>query len=195
MDSADNSHTRVYRLFLFYVFSDSIIEGSTIRGADIYTANIHGWDFNGKQTGALNIYNTSAGIIFKTEAVKDENGKITVNEQELFSIKDKGLIRKNLDQEIPILSVNADTTDFIGNSLKAYSSISAREDDYTNYINGEISKFYKTGDSSFSSSTILLNKNSFEFILGDGGSNKKFKIEELEKELKKETETQEGERT
>ena len=159
------------------VFSDSIIEGSTIRGADIYTANIHGWDFNGKQTGALNIYNTSAGIIFKTEAVKDENGKITVNEQELFSIKDKGLIRKNLDQEIPILSVNADTTDFIGNSLKAYSSISTIEDDYTNYINGEISKFYKTGDSSFSSSTILLNKNSFEFILGDGDSNKKFKIE------------------
>ena len=160
------------------VFSDSVIEGSTIRGADIYTANIHGWDFNGKQTGALNIYNTSAGIVFKTEAVKDENGKITVNEQELFSIKDKGLIRKNLDQEIPILSVNADTTNFIGNSLKAYSSISAREDDYTNYINGEISKFYKTGDSSFSSSTILLNKNSFEFILGDGDSNKKFKIEE-----------------
>lgn len=160
------------------VFSDSVIEGSTIRGADIYTANIHGWDFNGKQTGALNIYNTSAGIVFKTEAVKDENGKITVNEQELFSIKDKGLIRKNLDQEIPILSVNADTTNFIGNSLKAYSSISAREDDYTNYINGEISKFYKTGDSSFSNSTILLNKNSFEFILGDGDSNKKFKIEE-----------------
>lgn len=160
------------------VFSDSIIEGSTIRGADIYTANIHGWDFNGKQTGALNIYNTSAGIIFKTEAVKDKNGEITVNEQELFSIKDKGLIRKNLDQEIPILSVNTDTTDFIGNSLKAYSSISAREDDYTYYINGEISKFYRTSDSSFSSSTILLNKNSFEFILGDGDSNKKFKIEE-----------------
>jgi hypothetical protein len=160
------------------VFSDSIIEGSTIRGADIYTANIHGWDLNGKQTGALNIYNTSAGIIFKTEAVKDKNGKITVNEQELFSIKDKGLIRKNLDQEIPILSVNTDTTDFIGNSLKAYSSISAREDDYTYYINGEISKFYRTSDSSFSSSTILLNKNSFEFILGDGDSNKKFKIEE-----------------
>ncbi len=53
------------------VFSNSKIEGSKIYGADIYTASIHGWagtseDEDG-DSSALNIYNTSKGIIFKEE--------------------------------------------------------------------------------------------------------------------------------
>lgn len=51
------------------VFSNSEIEGSKIYGADIYTANIHGWAGTSEDgdSGALNIYNTSKGIIFKEE--------------------------------------------------------------------------------------------------------------------------------
>lgn len=51
------------------VFSNSKIEGSKIYGADIYTASIHGWADTSEDgdSGALNIYNTSKGIIFKEE--------------------------------------------------------------------------------------------------------------------------------
>lgn len=51
------------------VFSNSKIEGSKIYGADIYTASIHGWAGTSEDgdSGALNIYNTSKGIIFKEE--------------------------------------------------------------------------------------------------------------------------------
>lgn len=51
------------------VFSNSKIEGSKIYGADIYTASIHGWTGTSEngESGALNIYNTSKGIIFKEE--------------------------------------------------------------------------------------------------------------------------------
>ena len=51
------------------VFSNSKIEGSKIYSADIYTASIHGWTGTSENgdSGALNIYNTSKGIIFKEE--------------------------------------------------------------------------------------------------------------------------------
>lgn len=51
------------------VFSNSKIEGSKIYGVDIYTANIHGWAGTSEDgdSSALNIYNTSKGIIFKEE--------------------------------------------------------------------------------------------------------------------------------
>lgn len=51
------------------VFSNSKIEGSKIYGADIYTASIHGWTGTSEDgnSSALNIYNTSKGIIFKEE--------------------------------------------------------------------------------------------------------------------------------
>lgn len=51
------------------VFSNSKIEGSKIYGADIYTASIHGWAGASEDgdSSALNIYNTSKGIIFKEE--------------------------------------------------------------------------------------------------------------------------------
>lgn len=51
------------------VFSNSKIEGSKIYGADIYTASIHGWTGTSEngESSALNIYDTSKGIIFKEE--------------------------------------------------------------------------------------------------------------------------------
>lgn len=51
------------------VFSNSKIEGSKIYGADIYTASIHGWAGTSENgdSSALNVYNTSKGIIFKEE--------------------------------------------------------------------------------------------------------------------------------
>ena len=51
------------------VFSNSKIEGSKIYGADIYAASIHGWAGTSEDgdSSALNIYNTSKGIIFKEE--------------------------------------------------------------------------------------------------------------------------------
>lgn len=51
------------------VFSNSRIEGSKIYGADIYTASIHGWTGTSENgdSGVLNIYNTSKGIVFKEE--------------------------------------------------------------------------------------------------------------------------------
>lgn len=108
------------------VFTDSTIEGSIIRGADIYTANIHGWDFNGSQSGGLNIYNTSNGIMFKDE-----------NDVTLFSIKDDGIIGN-----VKILSINNDNIDFCGSSLKLFN-LTNKENDYTEFTNGKISKFLK----------------------------------------------------
>ena len=108
------------------VFTDSTIEGSIIRGADIYTANIHGWDFNGSQSGGLNIYNTSNGIMFKDE-----------NDVTLFSIKDDGIIGN-----VKILSINNDNIDFCGSSLKLFD-LTNKENDYTEFTNGKISKFLK----------------------------------------------------
>ena len=51
------------------VFSKGKIESSKIYGADIYTASIHGWTGTSENgdSGALNIYNTSKGIVFKEE--------------------------------------------------------------------------------------------------------------------------------
>lgn len=108
------------------VFTDSTIEGSIIRGADIYTANIHGWDFNSSQSGGLNIYNTSNGIMFKDE-----------NDVTLFSIKDDGIIGN-----VKILSINNDNIDFCGSSLKLFN-LTNKENDYTEFTNGKISKFLK----------------------------------------------------
>ena len=108
------------------VFTDSTIEGSIIRGADIYTANIHGWDFNSSQSGGLNIYNTSNGIMFKDE-----------NDVTLFSIKDDGIIGN-----VKILSINNDNIDFCGSSLKLFN-LTNKENDYTEFTNGKISKFIK----------------------------------------------------
>ena len=70
------------------IFSNSRIEGSEIRGADIYTARIHGWipEDGGNKSGELSVYNTSNGIVFREEPTNpDEIGT------ELFSIGENGL--------------------------------------------------------------------------------------------------------
>ncbi len=70
------------------IFSNSRIEGSEIRGADIYTARIHGWipEDGGNKSGELSVYNTSNGIVFREEPTSpDEIGT------ELFSIGENGL--------------------------------------------------------------------------------------------------------
>lgn len=64
------------------IFSNSRIEGSEIRGADIYTARIHGWTTGSQsESGELSVYNTSKGIVFREEA----------EEKELFRIGSTGL--------------------------------------------------------------------------------------------------------
>ena len=70
------------------VFSNSRIEGSEIRGADIYTARIHGWipEDGGNKSGELSVYNTSNGIVFREEPTNP--GEIGT---ELFSIGENGL--------------------------------------------------------------------------------------------------------
>lgn len=70
------------------IFSNSKIEGSEIRGADIYTARIHGWipEDGGNKSGELSIYNTSNGIVFREEPTNP--GEIGT---ELFSIGENGL--------------------------------------------------------------------------------------------------------
>lgn len=125
------------------VFTDSTIEGSIIRGADIYTANIYGWDFNGSQSGGLNIYNTSNGIMFKDE-----------NDVTLFSIKDDGIIGN-----VKILSINNDNIDFCGSSLKLFN-LTNKENDYTEFTNGKISKFLKEDgvDEGRTTSALILGK-------------------------------------
>ena len=70
------------------IFSNSRIEGSEIRGADIYTARIHGWTpkDGGNKSGELSVYNTSKGIVFREEPINP--GEIGT---ELFSIGENGL--------------------------------------------------------------------------------------------------------
>lgn len=70
------------------IFSNSRIEGSEIRGADIYTARIHGWipENGGNKSGELSVYNTSNGIVFREEPTNP--GEIGT---ELFSIGENGL--------------------------------------------------------------------------------------------------------
>lgn len=70
------------------IFSNSRIEGSEIRGADIYTARIHGWipEDGGNKSGELSVYNTSNGIVFREEPANP--GEIGT---ELFSIGENGL--------------------------------------------------------------------------------------------------------
>lgn len=70
------------------IFSNSRIEGSEIRGANIYTARIHGWipEDGGNKSGELSVYNTSNGIVFREEPTNP--GEIGT---ELFSIGENGL--------------------------------------------------------------------------------------------------------
>lgn len=94
------------------VFTDSTITGSQIYGADIYTASIHGWDKDQNQSGGLSIYNTSQGIIFKTE--KDINGE----EKVLFQINGNKFSTPNKD----FISISENNIAFSGNEYQILTS-------------------------------------------------------------------------
>lgn len=94
------------------VFTDSTITGSQIYGADIYTASIHGWNKDQNQSGGLSIYNTSQGIIFKTE--KDINGE----EKVLFQINGNKFSTPNKD----FISISENNIAFSGNEYQILTS-------------------------------------------------------------------------
>lgn len=86
------------------VFSNSKIEGSKIYGADIYTASIHGWTGTSEDgdSSALNIYNTSKGIIFKEE----KNYRLTTDTK---IDKTKKYYKKNSDGTYSIVEIPKET--------------------------------------------------------------------------------------
>lgn len=99
------------------VFSNSKIEGSKIYGADIYTASIHGWTGTSENgdSGALNVYNTSKGIIFKEE----KDYRLT-NDTEIDETKE--YYEKNPDGTYSIVEIPEETKissyyEFIENTL------------------------------------------------------------------------------
>ena len=103
------------------VFTDSTITGSQIYGADIYTASIHGWDKDQNQSGGLSIYNTSKGIIFKTE--KDTNGE----EKVLFQIDGNKFSTPNKD----FISISKNDIIFSGNEYQIFPKIKIQTKDTT----------------------------------------------------------------
>lgn len=50
------------------IIQNSVVAGANIYGSKIYTAEIHGWDNDENKTSALSIYDSSKGIVFKTES-------------------------------------------------------------------------------------------------------------------------------
>ena len=103
------------------VFTDSTITGSQIYGADIYTASIHGWNKDQNQSGGLSIYNTSQGIIFKTE--KDINGE----EKVLFQINGNKFSTPNKD----FISISENNIVFSGNEYQIFPKIKIQTKDTT----------------------------------------------------------------
>lgn len=138
------------------VFTDSTITGSQIYGADIYTASIHGWDRDQNQSGGLGIYNTSQGIIFKTE--KDADGeekvlfqingnKFSTPSKDFISISENDITFSGneyqvLSSEKEKFSLTNKKLEFLGkddinNWSLSYSSIYFSQTDILNKINGE----------------------------------------------------------
>lgn len=105
------------------VFSNSKIEGSKIYGADIYTASIHGWigtSENG-DSSALNIYNTSKGIVFKEEKDYRPTTDTKID-------KTKKYYKKNQDETYSIVEIPKETEissyyEFIEKALYQISKI------------------------------------------------------------------------
>ena len=105
------------------VFSNSKIEGSKIYGADIYTASIHGWTGTSENgdSSALNIYNTSKGIIFKEEKDYRPTTDTKIDETKKY-------YKKNQDETYSIVEIPKETEissyyEFIEKSLYQISKI------------------------------------------------------------------------
>ncbi len=86
------------------VFSNSKIEGSKIYGADIYTASIHGWAGTSEDgdSSALNIYNTSKGIVFKEEKDYRPTTDIKIDTTKKY-------YKKNPDETYSIVEIPKET--------------------------------------------------------------------------------------
>lgn len=86
------------------VFSNSKIEGSKIYGADIYTASIHGWTGTSENgdSGVLNIYNTSKGIVFKEEKDYRPTTDTKIDETKKY-------YKKNQDETYSIVEIPKET--------------------------------------------------------------------------------------
>ena len=85
--------------------TNSLLVGGEIRGADIYTARIHG---TGDQNApALSLYDTNNGISFRT-------GYNTEDEAEVFSIHTGGLRASQNN----FISINGEEVVFIGDKIK-----------------------------------------------------------------------------
>ena len=86
------------------VFSNSKIEGSKIYGADIYTASIHGLTGTSEDgdSSALNIYNTSKGIVFKEEKDYRPTTDIKIDTTKKY-------YKKNPDETYSIVEIPKET--------------------------------------------------------------------------------------
>lgn len=93
------------------VFEGSILTNSTIQGADIYAARIHGGTQESDGVAALTIYDTAAGIIFKKNF--DENNKENGG-QETFRISADGFIQNGIE----FISFEDEGVQFSGNRAR-----------------------------------------------------------------------------
>lgn len=137
------------------VFKDSIISDSSIQGADIYAARIHGGTTD--QSNSLSIYDTSMGIIFK-------EGYQTI-EKEIFAIRADGF-QQNNDYFIEIkdnkvgfygdafivdtrkdnyLEIVSNTINGVDLSMKIISDGLSNERSYQNFTNDKISFGFNQG--------------------------------------------------
>lgn len=137
------------------VFKDSIISDSSIQGADIYAARIHGGTT--EQSNSLSIYDTSMGIIFK-------EGYQTI-EKEIFAIRADGF-QQNNDYFIEIkdnkvgfygdafivdtrkdnyLEIVSNTINGVDLSMKIISDGLSSERSYQNFTNDKISFGFNQG--------------------------------------------------
>lgn len=107
------------------LISETDIRSSKIYGSDIYTANIYGYDYEGKQEAALSIFNATKGISFKK---KVSDGVIS----EIFAIGEKGfyITNKNALQDYfidlqngtPIFQVNRDIDSCLSFSKEGFTA-------------------------------------------------------------------------
>ena len=93
------------------VFEGSILTNSTIQGADIYAARIHGGTQESDGVAALTIYDTAAGIIFKKNF--DENNKENGG-QETFRISADSFIQNGIE----FISFEDEGVQFSGNCAR-----------------------------------------------------------------------------
>lgn len=149
-------------------FEDSVIARSTITGADIYAARLHGVKLNddgtpGDGAGALTIYDTSEGIIFKSTSFEGE--------KETFSIGTEGLKVSNQ------YFITIDDNKAIFTGIGFFDEVNPKIINFNNE-NKNIVQLYQENDSFFieqtdSGSSIGI-KNEISFRFGDTDTDPKF---------------------